>query len=142
MLRIDYKFKGLILNCTIKSYTITPLESDNVLKLTMRFYGVFKYNSPSKRRRDRLRREKFLAKFKSDPLLVEIPFLEPHQPPSPVTLGGPVHATIATAFTTQAEELVGEIKRLHHWCNHFAQEAEKAERERDRMCNWLLDLKD
>ena len=32
---MDYQLKGLILNCTLKSYTITPIESANVLEVTM-----------------------------------------------------------------------------------------------------------
>ena len=78
-LRMDYQLKGLILNCTLKSYAITPTESANVLKVTMKFYGGYKYKSPRKRRRDRLRKKKFLAKFRKDPVLVPVPFLEPGQ---------------------------------------------------------------
>ena len=92
---MDSQLKGLILNCTLKSYTVTPIESNNVLEVTMKLYG-----GPSKRRRDRLRKERFLAKFKRDPLLVPIPFLEPGQSPSPVALGGPVCSAITTAFIT------------------------------------------
>ena len=55
------------------------IESANVLKVTMKFYGGYKYKSPSKRRRDRLRKKKFLAKFRKDPVLVPVPFLEPGQ---------------------------------------------------------------
>ena len=76
--------------------------------------GVYKYKSPSKRRRDRLRKERFLAKFKRDPLLVPIPFLEPGQSPSPVALGGPVCSAITTAFMTQAEEMLQDMKDLCH----------------------------
>ena len=112
--------KGIILNCTLKSYTITPIESTNVFKVTKRFCVGYKYKSPSKRRWDRLRKEKFLAKFKRDPLLVPIPFLEPGQSPSPVALGGLVCSVIATSFTTQAEDLVVEIKRLHQKHNCLA----------------------
>ena len=86
---------------------ITPMESANVLKVTIKFYGGYKYKSPTKRRWDRLRKEKFLSKFRRDPLLVPIPFLEPQQSPSPVALGGPVCAAITTAFITQAEEMWG-----------------------------------
>ena len=66
-----------MLNHTLKSYTITPIESANMLRVTMRFYQCFKYKSPSKMRRDRPRKEKFLAKFKEGHLLVPISFLEP-----------------------------------------------------------------
>ena len=109
---MDYQLKGLILNCTLKSYTITPIESNNVLEFIMMFYGGYKYKSPSKRRRGRLRKERFLAKFKRDPLLVPIPFLKPGQFPSPVALGGPVCSAIATAFMTQAEEMVEDMQDL------------------------------
>ena len=72
---MDSQLKGLILNCTLKFYTMTPIESNNVFDVTMKFYGGYKYKSPGKRRWDRLRKERFLAKFKRDPLLVPIPFL-------------------------------------------------------------------
>ena len=98
---MDYQLKGLLLNCTLKSYTITPIESADVLEITMKFYGGYKYKSPSKRRWYRLRNERFMAKFKRDPLLVPIPFLEPGQSPSSVAIGGPVCSAIATAFMTQ-----------------------------------------
>ena len=62
----------------------TPIESTNVLEVTMKFYGGYKYKSPSKKRWDRFRKERFLAKFKRDPLLVPIPFLESDYSSSPV----------------------------------------------------------
>ena len=80
--------------------------------------------------------EKFLAKFKRDPLLVPIPFLEPGQSPSPVALGGPVSSTITTAFMTQAEEVVGDMQYLCYQWDCLAQEAGKAEKGRRRcVCN-------
>ena len=138
---MDSQLKGLILNHTLKSYTITPIESNNVLEITMKFYGGYKYKSPSKRRRDRLRKERFLAKFKRDPLLVPIPFLEPGQSPSPVALGGPVCSAIATAFMTQAEEMLQDMKYLCHQRDRLAQEAGKAEKEWERMCKQVRDLR-
>ena len=108
---MDYQLKGLTLNHTLKSYTITSIESNNVLEVSMKFYGGYKYKSPSKRRQDRLRKERFLTKFKRDPFLVPIPFLEPSHSPSPVALGGPVCSAIATAFMTQAEEMLEGMKR-------------------------------
>ena len=87
----------------------------------MLFYGDYKYKSPSKRRWDRLRKERILAKFKSDPLLVPIPFLEPGQSPTPMALDGPV----CSAFMTQAEEVVRDMPDLCHQQDHMAQEAEK-----------------
>ena len=108
----------------------------------MMFYGGFKYKSPSKRRRDRLRKEKFLAKFRRDPILVPIPFLEPGQSPSPGVLGGPVLENMATAFATEMKEVLAEIKRLHQKCIYLAQEVEDAEKERERMSNQVHDLID
>ena len=138
---MDSQLKGLILNCTLKSYTITPIESNNVLEVTMMFYRGYKYKSPSKRRWDRLRKERFLAKFKRDPLLVPIPFLEPDQSPSPVALGGPVCSAIATAFMTQAREMLEDMKDLCHRWDCLAQEAGKAEKEWEKMCKQVQDLR-
>ena len=138
---MDSQLKGLILNHTLTSYTIAPIESNNVLEVTMKFYGGYKYKSPSKRRQDRLRKERFLAKFKRDPLLVPIPFLESGQFPSPMTLGGPVCSAIATAYMTQAEEMLEDMKDLCHQWDHLAQEAGKAEKEWEKMCKQVWDLR-
>ena len=138
---MDSHLKGLILNHTLKSYTITPIESNNVLEVTMKFYGGYKYKNPSKRRRDRLRKERFLAKFKRDPLLVPIPFLEPGQSPSPVALGGPVCSAITTAFMTQAEDMLQDMKDLCHQWDRLAQEAGRAEKEWEKMCQQVQDLR-
>ena len=64
------------------------------------------------------------------------------QSPSPAVLGGPVLKNMATAFATEMKEVVAEIERLHqkHIC--LAQEAEDAEKERERMSNWVCDLMD
>ena len=142
MVGMDSQLKGIILNHTLKSYKITPIESTNVLRVTIMFYGGFKYKSPSKRRRDKLRKEKFLAKFRRDPILVPITFLEPGQSPSSAVLGGPVLESMATAFATEMEEVVAEIKRLcqKHIC--LAQEAEDAAQEREWLSNWMCDLMD
>ena len=142
MVEMDFRLKGIILNHTLKSYKIPTIESANVLRVTMKFCGGFKYKSPSERRRDKLRKEKFLARFRRDPILVPIPFLEPGQSPSPAVLGGPVLESIATAFTMEMEEVVAEIKRLHQKHIHLAQEAEDAEKQRDKMFNWVHDLMD
>ena len=135
------QLKGLILNRTLKSYTIIPIESNNVLEVTMKFYGGYKYKSPSKRRRDRLRKERFLARFKRDPLLVPIHFLGPGHSPSPVALGGPVCSAITTAFMTQAEEMLEDMKDLCHQQDCLAHEAGKAEKEWEKMCQQVWDLR-
>ena len=41
-----------------------------------------------------------------------------------------------------AEEMADEMKRLHDRWNYLAQGEEDAEKERGRMGNWVLDLKD
>ena len=133
--------KGALPQHTLKSYTITSLESANVLDITMKFYGGYKYKSPSKRRQDRLRKERFLAKFKKNPLLVPIPFLEPGQSPSPVALGGPVFSAFPTTFMTQAEEVVGDMQDMCHQWDHLAQEVDKAEKEWEKMCRQVQDLR-
>ena len=108
----------------------------------MRFNGGYKYKSPSNRKRDKLRKEKFLAKFRRDPVLLPIPFLEPGQSPSPVTLGAPVFATTATAFTTQAEEMVDEMRTLHHKQDCLAQKTDQTETECKKVSNWVSDVLD
>ena len=42
----------------------------------------------------------------------------------------------------QAEELIVEIKRLCQKHNHLSQEAEDAEKQGDKMSNWVCDLMD
>ena len=106
---MEYQLKGLILNCTLKTYKVSSIESTNVLKATMKFYGGYKYKSPSKMRRDKLRK-KFQTQFRSDPVLVPVPFVEPGQSPHPVSLGGLVHATIVTALIMQAEDVVNKMR--------------------------------
>ena len=113
-----------------------------MLKVTMKFCGGCKYKSPSKRRGDRVRKEKFLAKFRRDPFLVPIPFLEPDQTPTPVALGAPVQATISTAFLTWVGEMVHEMEMMCDKCNHLAQEIEEAEIKGDKMSNCIHDLLD
>ena len=42
MVGMESRLKGIILNHTLKSYAITPIESPNVLKVTMKLYGGYK----------------------------------------------------------------------------------------------------
>ena len=139
---MDSRLKGIILYHTLKSYKITPIERANVLKVTMSFHGGFKYKSPSKWRWDRLRKKKFLAKFKRDSILVPFSFIEPGQSLSPVTLVQTVCWAIATAFSTQVVDIVDEIKMMHDNHNCLAQETGDAVKEGARMSNWVLELKD
>ena len=139
---MDYQLKELILNLTLKSYTITPLESANVLKVTMKFYGGSKYKSPSKRMRDRLRKKRSLAKFRKDPVLVPVPFLEPDQSPHPVSLGGPVLATMEAPLFKQVHEITEQTRGFCERWDQLAQEAEQAEKGLEKVNNWVRDLLD
>ena len=47
MVEMDSRLKGIILNCTLKSFSITTIEGANVFKVTMRFYRGYKNKSPS-----------------------------------------------------------------------------------------------
>ena len=126
MVGMDSPLKGIILNHTLKWYTTTPKESVKVLKVTMSFYGSYKYKSPSKRRKDWLRKGKFLAQFRGDPILVPIPFLKPGQSPDTLSLGEPVCTAIATALVMQDEQIAERMRQLcHHW-DFLAREAGKA----------------
>ena len=40
---MDFWLKGIILNCTLKSYKITHIESARELMVMMEFYGGYKY---------------------------------------------------------------------------------------------------
>ena len=54
----------------------------------------------------------------------------------------PVCTTITTALLTQDKQMAKGMKELcQHW-DCLAQEAEQAEKERDRMGNWAHDLMD
>ena len=134
---MDYQLKGLILNSTLKSYAITPIESANVLKVTMKFYGSYKYKSPSKRRRDMLRKKRFLAKFRKDPVLVPVPFVEPGQYPHPVSLGGPVLATMEASLLKQVHEIEKQIRGFCERQDQLAKEAEQVEKEQEKVSNWV-----
>ena len=45
---MDSQVKEIIPNCTLKSYKITPIESANVLRVTMKFYGVSNTSDPGR----------------------------------------------------------------------------------------------
>ena len=134
---MDYQLKGLILNRTLKSYAITPIESANVLKVTMKFYGGYKYKSPSKRRRDMLRKKRFLAKFRKDPVLVPVPFLEPGQSPHPVSLGGPVLATMEASLLKQVHEIEEQIRGFMRGETSWPRRQSKLRRSGKRLATGL-----
>ena len=134
---MDYQLKGLIFNCTLKSYAITPIESANVLKVTMKFDGGYKYKSPSKRRRDRVRKKRFLAKFRKDPVLVPVPFLEPGQSPHPVSLGGPVLATMEAALLKQVHEIEEQIRGFMRSGTGWPRRQNKQRRSGEKINKWI-----
>ena len=108
----------------------------------MRFYGGYKYKSPSKRRRDRLRKKRFLAKFRKDPVLVPVPFLELGQSPHPMCLGGPVLATMEASLLKQVHEIEEQIREFCERQDRLAKEVEQAEKEWEKVSNWVRDLFD
>ena len=107
---MDYQLKGLILKYTLKSYTITPIESVNVLKVTMRFYGDISTRAPVRGGGTGSGRKKFLVKFRRDPILVPLPFLEPGQTPLPVPLEEPVLATMEATLLKQVNKIEKQIR--------------------------------
>ena len=108
----------------------------------MMFYGGYKYKSPSKRRRDRLRKKKFLAKFRKDPVLVPVSFLEPGQSPHPVSLGRPVLATMEASLHKQVHEIEEQIREFCERQDWLAKEAKQSEKEWEKVSNWVRDLFD
>ena len=56
---------------------MTPIKKGNVMQVTMGLYGGFIYKSPSKQRKDRLRKYRFLAQFGEDYVLMLIPVSGP-----------------------------------------------------------------
>ena len=103
--------------------------------------GVTSTRVPVRGEGDRLRKERFLAKFKRDPLLVPIPFLEPGQSPSPVALGGPVCSAITTAFMTQAEEMLQDMKDLCHQQDTWHRRLVRLKRSGRRCVSRCVDLR-
>ena len=139
---MEYQLKGLILNRTLKSYAITPIESANVLKVTMKFYGGYKYKSPSKRRRDMFRKKRFLASSGRILFWCQYLSLRPGQSPHPVSLGGPVLATMEASLFKQVHEIEEQIRGFCERQDRLAKEAEQAEKEQEKVSNWVRDLLD
>ena len=104
--------------------------------------GVISIKSPSKRRRDILRKKRFLAKFRKDPVLLPVPFLELGQSPDPVSFGGPVLATMEASLLNQVHEIEEQIRGFHERWDWLAKEAEQAEKEWEKVSNWVRDLLD
>ena len=139
---MDSRLKGIILYHTLKSYKITPIESANVLRVTMKFYGVSSTRAPARGGGTSSGRRNSWPSLGELLFWCQSPSWSLVNPLPLPSLGGPVPEAIITAFCTEVEELVAETKKMCKKLIHLAQEAEDAEKQRDRMCNWVLDLKD
>ena len=82
-----------------------------------------------------LRKKRFLAKFRKDSVLVPVPFLEPGQSPHPVSLGGPVLATMEASLLKQVHEMEEQIRGFPERWYRLAKEAEQAEKEWEKVSN-------
>ena len=80
-----------------------------------------------------LRKRRFLAKFRKDPDLVPVPFLEPDQSPHPVSLGGPVLATMEASLLKHVHEIEEQIRGFCEKWNQLAKEAEQPEKEQEKV---------
>ena len=60
----------------LQGFTFITCKKDNVIRFTMDFYGRCKHKSPTKKRRDKLKKHRFLAEFQKDPVLVPVPISE------------------------------------------------------------------
>ena len=89
-----------------------------------------------------LRKKRFLARFRKDPVLVPVPFLEPDQSPHPVSLGGLVLATMEASLLKQVHEIEEQIRGFCERWDRLAKEAEQAEKEQQKVSNWVRDLLD
>ena len=80
----------------------------------MDFYGGNRYSSPTKKRRDRLRKQKFVTQLSRGPELVPVPLHGPAYSPSPSTYSGPVPAIVVVLATElmihSAQMLLQELR--------------------------------
>ena len=104
--------------------------------------GVISIRVPARGGGTRLRKKRFLAKFRKNPVLVPVPFLEPGQSPQPVSLGGPVLATMKASLLKQIHQIEEQIRGVHERQDQLAKEAEQAEKEQEKVSNWVKDLLD
>ena len=63
-------------------------------------------------------------------------------PLTPVSLGGPVLATMEASLFKQVHEIEEQIRGFRERRDRLAKEAEQAEKERERVSNWVRDLLD
>ena len=84
-----------------------------MLKVTIKFYGCYKYKGSSKRRIYRLRKERFLTQLRNDPVLVPALILEPSQPTHPATLSESVPTVVAKALIKQTKGTIHVLQALY-----------------------------
>ena len=83
------------------------MEKTNVLQVTIDFYRSYKYNIPSKSRRDSLRKQNFQAQCRQYPVLVSLTLPRPESSSHPVTFLGPVPVTtIVSGVQVVLQQLV------------------------------------
>ena len=112
---MDYQLKGLILNCILKSYIISPIESANMLKVTMRFYGGSKYKSPQQQEELQAQEGKVPGQVYDGSCSGASSLSRAWSIPSPASLGGPVLASIETTLIKQAKDVEDEMRGLQLW---------------------------
>ena len=107
---MDYQLKGFILNHTLKSYAITLVESANVLKVTMKFYGVISTGIPARGAGTGSGRKGSWPSSGRILFWCQCPSSKPGQSPHPVSLGGLVLATMEAALHKQVHVIEEQIK--------------------------------
>ena len=140
MVWMDSQLKGIILNCTLKSYKITPIESANMLKVTMKFYGGFQVQEPQQEEEGQAQEgENSWPSFRRAPILVPIPFLEPGQFPSPAILfQKPSSLPSPQRWRSWWLKPRRCIRSLSTWPRRQRMLKSKG----TECCNWVLDLKE
>ena len=139
---MNYQLKGLILNCTLKSYTIAPIEALMCLKSLWSSMGVRGTRAPargggtSSGRRSSWPNSGVILSWCQFPSLSLAdslplsPWVHQSMPPSPL----PSSCRQRRWWRKWRGCIVGTTD--------LPRRQKKAETERDRMCNWVLDLKD
>ena len=107
----------------------------------MKFYGGYKYKSLSKRRQEGSGRRGFWPSLREILSLCQFPSWSLAIPLLLWLWVVLSVSAIATAFMTQAEEMLEDMKDLCHQQDCLAQEAGKAEKEWEKMCKQVQDLR-
>ena len=131
-------------NCSqlylMKSYKITPIKSTNLLKVSTKLYGGYKYKTTCMKRRDGSEK-KFLDQFRKDPVLVPVPFLEAGKSPNHPGLTCPCCCgKCHDKADPRCSRYVAWVA-AHQW-NCLAQEGMEAEKKLECTSSWVTDLFD